>query len=310
MQAEATERETLRLRGSVVVARAAEDLYDMVADVVRMGDWSPVCRACWWDEGSGPRVGDWFTGRNERDGRTWQTRSQVQVADRGREFAFVVGGSAVRWGYRFLASDEGTVIEESWQLLPDGVAAFEDRYGAGVAAVIADRRETARHGIDATLARIKAAAESGSHARGEGKPTIMTDTPAAELDDIASSEGARERGLALMTRMLGADKVARIAHRNTIAPDWQRLTTEVLFGDVWLGDGLTLAQRSMVTVAALVALNRGRELANHLEAAIENGVTVEELVQIAQHVGFYAGWPTVGEALNSIQQIVERRNGS
>src|SRR5438552_18641 len=86
---------------SIVVARSPEDLYDMVTDVTQMGSWSPVCKACWWDEGAGPHVGAWFTGRNEVPDRTWETRSQVVVADRGREFAFIVNGTWTRWGYTF-----------------------------------------------------------------------------------------------------------------------------------------------------------------------------------------------------------------
>ena len=68
----------------------------MVSDVTRIGEWSPVCKACWWDEGSAAHVGDWFTGRNVLPDRTWETRSEVIVAERGREFAFVGGRSYVR----------------------------------------------------------------------------------------------------------------------------------------------------------------------------------------------------------------------
>ena len=81
---------------SVVVSTSPEALYDLVSDVTRTGQWSPVCTACWWDEGATGQVGDWFTGRNEVPGRTWETRSQVVTADRGREFAWVVGGKLVR----------------------------------------------------------------------------------------------------------------------------------------------------------------------------------------------------------------------
>jgi hypothetical protein len=96
-------------------------LYDMISDVSRMGEWSPVCTACWWDDGDGPRPGAWFTGRNELPQRIWETRSQVVAADRGREFAFVVGGSWVRWGYTFAPADGGTQLTESWEFLPDGI---------------------------------------------------------------------------------------------------------------------------------------------------------------------------------------------
>ena len=145
---------------SIVVTRSPEDLYDMVADVTRMGEWSPVCKACWWEDHGGPRAGAWFTGRNEMPGRTWETRSVVVAADRGREFAFVVGGSWVRWGYTFAGVDGGTQITESWEFLPDGVARFRDRFGGDAPAQIADRAEAARSGIPATLAAIKKAAES------------------------------------------------------------------------------------------------------------------------------------------------------
>jgi polyketide cyclase/dehydrase/lipid transport protein len=47
---------------SIVIARSPADLYDMVSDVTRMGEWSPVCKACWWDDGLGPSAGAWFTG--------------------------------------------------------------------------------------------------------------------------------------------------------------------------------------------------------------------------------------------------------
>jgi hypothetical protein len=131
----------------------------MVADVTRMGEWSPICKACWWDDGDGQRVGAWFTGRNELPDRTWETRSEVVVAERGRQFTFVVGGTWARWGYSFTAVEGGTELTESWEFLPAGLARFAKRYGADADAQIANRSETARSGIPATLAAIKKAAE-------------------------------------------------------------------------------------------------------------------------------------------------------
>jgi hypothetical protein len=151
----------LRYAESVLIARSPEALYDLVSDVTRMGEWSPVCAACWWDDGDGTRPGAWFTGRNELPERTWETRSQVVAADRGREFAFVVGGSWVRWGYTFAAVDGGTLVTESWEFLPDGIARFHARYGEDAPAQIADRTEAAHKGIPVTLAAIKKTAESG-----------------------------------------------------------------------------------------------------------------------------------------------------
>ena len=145
---------------SIVIARSPEDLYDMVSDMSRMGDWSPICKACWWDEGFGPAVGSWFTGRNELPERIWETRSQVVVADRGHEFAFVVGGKFARWGYTFTPVEGGTELTESWAFLPDGIAMFNERFGPDAQVEIDNRSEAAASGIPATLAAIKIAAET------------------------------------------------------------------------------------------------------------------------------------------------------
>ncbi len=149
----------LRHAESVVVDCPPEELYDLVADVTRTGEWSPVCRACWWDEGAGPRVGSWFTGRNVTPAREWETRSQVVAADRGREFAFLVGGAWVRWGFTFSVVEGGTLLTESWEFLPAGLARFAERYGAGADAEVEERTRAAHEGIPTTLAALKAIAE-------------------------------------------------------------------------------------------------------------------------------------------------------
>jgi Polyketide cyclase / dehydrase and lipid transport len=147
--------------GSVVVARPAEELFDMVADVTRMGEWSPVCTACWWDEGGGPVVGATFTGRNEVPERNWETRSEVVAAERGRAFAWVVVEPPTRatWRYTFEDVDGGTRLTETWELPEEGVAFFEQRLGDEAPAQIAARRDAAQEGIAATLAAIKRTAE-------------------------------------------------------------------------------------------------------------------------------------------------------
>ena len=150
-----------RQQVSIEISAPQEKVYDLVSDVTRMGEWSPVCRACWWEDGDSPRVGAWFGGRNVLPERTWETRSEVVVADRGREFAFVVGGTYVRWGYTFDSVDGGTQVTESWELLPGGVAMFGERFGDEAPAMMADRVEAAHTGIAATLAALKRIAEEG-----------------------------------------------------------------------------------------------------------------------------------------------------
>jgi ribosome-associated toxin RatA of RatAB toxin-antitoxin module len=154
--------ETLRESGSIVVSSSPEELYDMVSDVTRMGDWSPICKACWWDEGDGPHVGAKFTGRNERPERTWETRAEVVAADRGREFAWIVAEppTRARWGYTFTPVDSGTEVTETWELPPEGAAFFEKTFGDDAPKEIGIRNDAARRGIEATLAAIKAEAEA------------------------------------------------------------------------------------------------------------------------------------------------------
>jgi hypothetical protein len=153
--------DTLTHSASLVVRSSPEALYDLVSDVTRTGEWSPVCTGCWWDEGQSAQVGAWFTGRNEVPGRTWETRSQVVAADRGREFAFLVGGSLVRWGFTFAPVEGGTELTESWQFLPAGRQFFAERFGDDAQRQVEDRTRAAHEGIPATLAAIKRIAEAG-----------------------------------------------------------------------------------------------------------------------------------------------------
>ena len=81
------------------------------------------------------------------------------------------------------------------------------------------------------------------------------------------------------------------------APKFVELTDEVLFGDVWERPELSKRDRSLVTVAALVALNRPDQLRFHLGRALENGVTPEELIEAITHLAFYSGWPCAVTAM-------------
>ncbi len=153
------------LSESILVAATPDELYAMVSDVTRTGEWSPICKACWWDDGPAGQVGSWFTGRNETSERTWETRSQVVVADPGREFAWEVNNGWVRWGYTFEpdtteSGTAGTRLTESWVFHPKGLAGFRERFGEVADEQIQARREAAVSGIPVTLAAIKRAAEA------------------------------------------------------------------------------------------------------------------------------------------------------
>jgi 4-carboxymuconolactone decarboxylase len=93
-----------------------------------------------------------------------------------------------------------------------------------------------------------------------------------------------------------------------IAPALDEYTAKVLFGDVWKRPGLSPRDRSLVTVAALVALYRTNELPFHLARALENGVTRDELVELVTHLAFYAGWPAANTAITIARQVFAERS--
>ena len=88
-----------------------------------------------------------------------------------------------------------------------------------------------------------------------------------------------------------------------IAPALARYTDDVLFGDAWKRPDLSPRDRSLVTVAALVALYRVNELPFHLQRALDNGVRREELVELITHLAFYAGWPTASTAIGVARTV-------
>ena len=77
-----------------------------------------------------------------------------------------------------------------------------------------------------------------------------------------------------------------------VVPKLIDLSEKVLYGDVWERPGLSKRDRSLITVAALTAMYRGDQLRGHIERALANGVTKEEIGEVITHMAFYAGWPT------------------
>jgi 4-carboxymuconolactone decarboxylase len=88
-----------------------------------------------------------------------------------------------------------------------------------------------------------------------------------------------------------------------VAPKLLQLTNDVLFGDVWERPGLSKRDRSLITVSALVALNRTEQLRFHIPRALENGVTRDELSELITHLAFYSGWPTAVSAAAVAKEI-------
>ncbi|MGH3374744.1 MAG: SRPBCC family protein [Actinoallomurus sp.] len=152
--------EPIRYSESIDVAATPAALYDLVSDIGRTGEWSPICKGCRWRDETERGEGAWFIGRNEAGGRTWETESQVAAAHRGREFAWLVGGAFARWAYSLTPISDGTRLTESWEFLPAGLTMFHEKYGPDAQAQIDTRMEQARTGIPITLAAIKKIAES------------------------------------------------------------------------------------------------------------------------------------------------------
>jgi 4-carboxymuconolactone decarboxylase len=91
------------------------------------------------------------------------------------------------------------------------------------------------------------------------------------------------------------------------APKLAELTDQVLFGDVWARPGLSPRDRSLVTVSALIAMNRPDQLRSHLIRARENGVTQEEVVEAITQLAFYAGWPNAVGAVSVAREVFQKK---
>ena len=88
-----------------------------------------------------------------------------------------------------------------------------------------------------------------------------------------------------------------------MAPKLAQLTDDVLFGDVWARPGLSARDRSLVTVSALIAMNRPDQLRSHMARARDNGVSKDELVETLTHLAFYAGWPNAVAAAGVAREV-------
>jgi len=147
---------------TVTVAASPEAVYDLVADVTRMGEWSPVSRGGEYADGDPGH----FTGHNKNGDLEWSTQCRVDVAERGKEFTFVNTGFAgdidlVRWSYTFAPAGDGCTVTERWEVLPSYPAFIENLLqGTSASDYLDGVIEPTQTGMAATLANLKAAAEA------------------------------------------------------------------------------------------------------------------------------------------------------
>ena len=92
----------------------------------------------------------------------------------------------------------------------------------------------------------------------------------------------------------------------TFAPKLVELTDRVLFDDIWERKELSQRDRSLITVAALIALNRPDQLRFHLGKAVENGVKEQELIEVITHLAFYSGWPNAMSAIMIAKELFSK----
>jgi 4-carboxymuconolactone decarboxylase len=101
-----------------------------------------------------------------------------------------------------------------------------------------------------------------------------------------------ERGLALRKQVLGADYVEKsMASADSFSMPMQELSTEYCWGHVWTRPGLQLRDRSLINIAMISALNRPHELKLHVKAALNNGLSREEIREVILQVAVYCGVP-------------------
>ncbi len=140
-----------------------EQVYALISDVTRMGEWSPECVTCTWTSAA-HGVGGRFRGRNRSGLARWTTTAEVVIADPGLEFAFTTlhkGREATRWRYQLSAEQHGTHVRETYEAVyVPALIRLVERL------VIRDRAEQVEHGMQTTLDRLKATAENTLDASG------------------------------------------------------------------------------------------------------------------------------------------------
>lgn len=147
-------------RASLEIAASPEDVYDLVADVATMGQWSPEATGAVGAPAELQR-GDHFWGLNKRGIARWFTRCTVIEAERGKLFVFDVDFPPMpvsRWTYEFTATETGALVTETWDDRREGALAAPIKL-VGQIIIPGDRAIHNQRNIETTLARLKAAAE-------------------------------------------------------------------------------------------------------------------------------------------------------
>jgi 4-carboxymuconolactone decarboxylase len=119
-----------------------------------------------------------------------------------------------------------------------------------------------------------------------------------------TDEERYEAGMQVRRAVLSNAHVERsLANRTELTTEFQDFITRYAWGEIWTRDGLPRHTRSLITIAMMVALNRGEELALHLRAAKNNGVTQDEIKEVLLQTAVYCGVPAANSAFHLAQKI-------
>jgi uncharacterized protein YndB with AHSA1/START domain len=145
---------------SIGITAPPELVYGLIADITRMGEWSPECYRCMWLDGASAALpGTRFRGYNKLGRYRWQTTAVITSAEEGRSFAFTTvhdktGRDETAWRYDLRPAASGTVLTESYDFLWCPVI-------NRITELPVPRGRQLSRGMHQTLAKIKAAAEAG-----------------------------------------------------------------------------------------------------------------------------------------------------
>ncbi|KDB07854.1 4-carboxymuconolactone decarboxylase [Burkholderia sp. lig30] len=118
-----------------------------------------------------------------------------------------------------------------------------------------------------------------------------------------------DAGMKVRRAVLGDAHVDRsLEHRTEVNEEFQNLITRYAWGEIWTREGLPRHTRSMLTIAMMVALNRGEELALHLRAARNNGVTRDEIKEVLLQTAIYCGVPAANSAFHLADRIFQEQD--
>ncbi len=117
--------------------------------------------------------------------------------------------------------------------------------------------------------------------------------------------GRSEQGMRVRREVLGDAHVDRaVANATAVTADFQDFITRYAWGEIWSRPGLSRAERSIITLTALVVLRQDEELGMHLRAALRNGLTREQICEVLLHTAVYAGVPAANRAFAVASRVL------